>query len=274
VLGLGFSARYTWWRRGLKGVPVLMYHHVTDDLNGTPLPKLRVSPRRFARQLDLLLRRGYRTLTLSQALALEACDTRESPNTFHAYEAGEARWSPGAPAKAVVLTFDDGYLDFYEQAWPLLRARGQTATVFLVTGSLGGDNHWDRDKGEPQEGLMTREQVLELDAAGVEFGGHTHSHRELTTLDERGLRREITGCQKALTDLLGRPSRVFSYPYGLNTPLVAEAVARAGFTAACTTRPGMLGRDTAALMVPRIIVKRADDGLDFALKLTRGRSRL
>lgn len=251
VLGLGFSARYTWWRKAVGGVPVLMYHHVTDSLNGTPLPKLRVSPKRFARQLDALARRGYRTLTLSQALSPE-------------------HWGQ----KAVVITFDDGYLDFYEQAWPLLRARGQTATVFLVTGSLGGDNHWDHGKGEPREGLMTRDQVLELDAAGVEFGGHTHSHRELTTLDERGLRREITGCQKALTDLLGRPSRVFSYPYGLNTPLVAEAVARAGFTVACTTRPGMLDRDTDALKVPRIIVKRADDGLDFALKLTRARSRL
>jgi peptidoglycan/xylan/chitin deacetylase (PgdA/CDA1 family) len=251
ALGLGFSARYTWWRKVQKGVPVLMYHHVTDELNGTPLPKLRVSPQRFAHHLDFLARRGYRTLTLSQALALEA-----------------------KGQKAVVITFDDGYLDFYEQAWPLLKARGQIATVFLVTGSLGGENHWDQGKGEPRERLISRKQVLELAAAGVEFGGHTHSHRKLTTLDERDLIREVTDCQKALTDLLGRPSRVFSYPYGLSTPLVAEAVARAGLTAACTTRPGMLRRETNALMIPRIIVKRADDWLDFALKLTRVRSRI
>ncbi len=250
LLGLGFSARYTWWRRPLTGVPVLMYHHITDQLGGTPLPKLRVSPKSFARQLDILLARGYRTVALGQAL------------------------SPEAPPRPVVLTFDDGYADFYEQAWPLLRERGMTATVFLVTGALDGTNLWDHDKGEPSEALMSREQVRELDAAGVEFGGHTHTHRELTTLDERGLRREITGCQKALTDLLGRPSRVFSYPYGLFTPTAAEAVTRAGFTAACTTRPGLLGPRTEPLMVPRIIVKRSDDSIDFRLKLTRGRSRL
>jgi hypothetical protein len=84
---------------------------------------------------------------------------------------------------------------------------------------------------------------------------------------------EATGCQKALSDLLGRPARVFSYPYGLNDQRVQEAVAQAGFSAACTTRPGMLSDDTPPMAVPRIIVKRSDDRLDFALKMTRGRSR-
>ncbi len=247
LAALGFSARYNWWRRPLTGLPVLMYHHVTDDLNGSPLPKLRVKVRRFARQLDCLAAQGLQTLTLSQAVSAE----------------------PGA--KGVVITFDDGYLDFYEQAWPLLRQRGMTATVFLVTGVQ--HNAWDAGKGEPEEPLMTREQILELDALGVEFGGHTHTHQDLRKLEPRKLLREITGCQKALTDLLGRPARSFSYPYGLFSERVQEAVKEAGFTAACTTKPGLLGPQTPALAVPRIIVKRSDDGLDFRLKLSRARSR-
>jgi peptidoglycan/xylan/chitin deacetylase (PgdA/CDA1 family) len=146
-----------------------------------------------------------------------------------------------------------------------------TATVFLVSGLEA--NAWDREKGEPPEQLLSREQVLQLQEQGVEMGGHSHGHRDLTSLDPRSLMVEITGCQKALTDLLGRPARVFSYPYGRHDQRVAEAVAQAGFTAACTTRPGMLNDQTPALALPRIIVKRSDDRLDFALKLTRARSR-
>ncbi len=244
----GVSARYNWWRPSRPGVPILMYHHVGPAPNGTGLPQLWVEPERFARQLDLLAAGGWRTLTLSQALA-----------------------EPRA-RRAVVLTFDDGYADFHEQAWPLIRERGMTATVFLVTGRLDGMNEWDREKSEPQVPLLGREQVLELSAAGVEFGGHGHRHADLTGLDRRGLVHEVTGCQKALTDLLGRPARTFSYAYGKLSPAARDAVAGAGFTAACTTRPGKLAPGADPLELPRIIVKRRDDGLDFRLKLSRCRS--
>jgi len=252
LLAAGFSARYNWWRRRLAGTPVLMYHHVTDDLNGTPLAKLRVSPRRFARQLDFLLDQGYVAMTLSQALA---------------------QAQAGARTRAVAITFDDGYQDFYSQAWPLLEERGMTATVFLVTGALDDLNRWDWDKGEPREVILRREQVIELDRLGVEFGGHTHRHKDLSQLEERGLRLEVTGCQKAISDILGRTARVFSYPYGLVDQATLEAVHRAGFSYACTTRPGLVSAQTNPFLVPRIIVKRSDNLLDFRLKLSRARSR-
>ena len=248
---IGFSLRYNWWRRGQTGIPILMYHHITDELNHTPLPKLRVSPRRFARQLDFLKRKGYQTLTLSQAFAYRSTK------------------------KAVVLTFDDAYSDFYEQAWPLLKARKMTATLFVVTSQLGGRNKWDEPKGLPQESIITREQLKELHDNGIEIGGHSHSHAMLTTLSERNLLREITGCQKILTDIIGRPARTFSYPYGLYNDRVCQAVARAGFTLACTTKPGkLIPKMPQQLLIPRIIVKRRDNGLDFKLKLSRTQSSL
>jgi len=252
LAGLGLSARYHWWRPRQPGVPVLMYHQITAELAGTPLPKLRVTPARFAAQLDALARRGYRTLTLAQAVAAQ---------------------SAGDDAPAVVLTFDDGFLDFYTQAWPLMRARGMVATVFLVTGLIGQDNRWDREKGLPREPLLDAAQIRELAAAGIEFGGHTHSHVDLTRLDDAALAAELGQCQAALAELLGAPAPSFSYPFGLHDLRVARAVAAAGFAQACTTRPGHLTPQTNPLAIPRIMIKRSDDPLDFSLKLTRARSR-
>ncbi len=252
LAGLGLSARYHWWRPRQAGIPVLMYHQITADLAGTPLPKLRVGPERFAAQLDALARRGYRTLTLAQAVAAQKA---------------------GDDSPAVVLTFDDGFLDFYTQAWPLLRERGLVATVFLVTGLIGQENRWDWEKGLPHETLMDAAQIRELAAAGIEFGGHTHSHVDLTRLDDAALAAELAQCQATLRDLLGAPAPSFSYPFGLHDPRVAQAAAAAGFSLACSTRPGHLGPSTNPLAIPRIMIKRSDDPLDFALKLTRARSR-
>lgn len=252
LAGLGLSARYHWWRPRLAGIPVLMYHQVTDRLAGTPLPKLRVSPARFAAQLDRLAAAGYASLTLGQAWRMVQA---------------------GGQGRCVVLTFDDAYLDFYQTAWPLLRARGMTATVFVVTGEIGGVNRWDLAKGLPQERLMSAAQIRELAAAGVEFGGHGHGHAALTGLDDLALAQEMAACQAGLTALLGQPAQSFSYPFGLADARVAAAAAAAGFRLACSTRPGMLGPASAPLGLPRIMIKRADDGWDFGLKLTRARSR-
>lgn len=249
LAALGLSARFHWWRPRQSGAPILMYHSISDDLRGTPLPKLKVSPRAFARQLDALARWGYQAVTLSQALG------------------------PDCPPRPAVLTFDDGFVDFYTTAWPLLRQRGMTATVFLVTDQMGGHNAWDLAKGLPQEDLLSAAQVRELAGQGVEFGGHGHHHRDLTGLGDDELAAELSDCRRILTELLGRPPAVFAYPYGLHDQRVRAAVAAAGFRVACTTQPGLLQPAHDPLALGRIMVKRSDTGLDFALKLTRTRSR-
>lgn len=84
---------------------------------------------------------------------------------------------------------------------------------------------------------------------------------------------DLGACQEVLTGLLGAPARSFAYPYGLFNDEVKQAVARAGFHAACATRPGLLTGRTDPLAIPRVIVKRSDTAWDFALKLTRSKSR-
>ena len=100
------------------------------------------------------------------------------------------------------------------------------------------------------------------------------THKNLTKLEGRQLLREVTGCQKVLSDLLGYPARSFAYPYGRWNLAAAQAVERAGFDAACTIHPGKLERATPAYAVPRIIVKRSDNLLDFGIKLKKTKSRL
>jgi hypothetical protein len=127
---VGLSLRYNWWRVPRQGVPLLMYHHITNELNGTGLGKLRVSPRRFARQLDWLIDHGYDVVTMSRALG----PTRRP-----------SRWcSP--------LTM--GMRIFMKKPGLSSQERGLGATVFLVTSQLDGVNQWDQDKGEPRENLL------------------------------------------------------------------------------------------------------------------------
>lgn len=246
---LAFSARYHWWRSRQSGAPVLMYHQIVQELDGTPLPKLRVPPRAFANQLDTLAQRGFKVVSLGQALEAE----------------------PGE--RVAALTFDDAFQDFADNAWPLIKARGMGATVFVVTSQIGGGNVWDQGKGIPLAPLLDAGQIKELAAQGVEFGGHGHQHRDLTSLSPGELAQDLAACRETLGDLLGKPARGFAYPYGLFNEEVKQAVARAGFSAACSTRPGMLTSGTDSLAIPRIIVKRSDQGLDFSLKLTRTKSR-
>jgi peptidoglycan/xylan/chitin deacetylase (PgdA/CDA1 family) len=250
--GLGaaaLSTRFQWWRPRLSGSPVLMYHQIVEELEGTPLPKLRVPPRALECQLDALERRGYRVGGLSGALAA----------------------APGA--KAAALTFDDAFQDFAANAWPLIKARSMGATVFVVTGQIGGSNVWDRGKGIPAAPLLGAEEIAELAAQGVEFGGHGHAHRDLTSLSPQELADDLGACQETLTGLLGAPADSFAYPYGRFNDAVKQAVGRAGFGAACSTRPGLLTGETDPLAIPRVMVKRSDTAWDFALKLTRAKSR-
>ena len=244
-----FSARYHWWRPRLAGAPVLMYHQIVRELEGTPLPKLRVPPKAFANQLDAMARRGFRVTGLESAL------------------------DAGGGAKTAVLTFDDAFQDFATNAWPLIKARGMGATVFVVTSRIGGRNVWDEGKNIPLVPLMDAGQIKDLAAQGVEFGGHGHTHRNLTAMSPAELADDLKACRETLTGLLGHPARTFAYPYGLFNDEVKQAVAEAGFSAACSTRPGMLTLDTDPLAIPRIIVKRSDQALDFSLKLSRAKSR-
>ncbi|HRY30096.1 MAG TPA: polysaccharide deacetylase family protein [Elusimicrobiota bacterium] len=249
---LGVSARWNWWRPAAEGLPVLMYHKVGDPPPGSRLKKLWVSVAKFRRQMEYLKTHGYQ------------------PATFAELAEDPARFS-----RPVVLSFDDGYLNNYQNAFPLLREFGFRAVVFLVVDAIGKDNFWHDPRNEVRIPMLSREQILEMQAAGVEFGSHTFSHPRLSRLDDAAARREIIESRRALEVLLGRAPVPFAYPYGdgQDEPRLWKIVEEAGYRWACAIHQGKARPEKNPYSLRRIFV-RGDDGLwDFHLNLTRGRAR-
>jgi peptidoglycan/xylan/chitin deacetylase (PgdA/CDA1 family) len=185
-------------------LPVLLYHHVGPRRPGT-IPGLTVSPERFERQVRWLARRGHVGIRPSDWV----CWRREGK---------------GLPDKPILLTFDDGYADIAEYALPVLRRYGFGAAVYIVTGQLAGTNTWDEVRGSGTHGLMTAEQIRYWATQGIEFGAHSRTHADLTTLSAKELAEEVIGSRDDLADLLGSRVVSFAYPYGFYNQAVVDCV--------------------------------------------------
>jgi peptidoglycan/xylan/chitin deacetylase (PgdA/CDA1 family) len=247
--GLGLSLRFNWWRPKRPGTPVLMYHDVGPHRPGSRLNHWHVLPEDFARQLDLLARRGYRGVALRDLLD-----------------------RPLAPEARAVLTFDDGYENVLSRALPVLRSHGFTATVFVVTAKIAGVNDWDGET--PGDALLSADGVRALHAAGIEIGSHGATHGVLTGLSDADLAAEVAGSKASLEAVTGAPVVSFCYPYGACDDRVVRAVRAAGYRAATVIRGGISPDLSDPFRLRRVAVRGTNTLLDFSLALTRGRSRL
>lgn len=204
-----------------------MYHCV-----GTATRKSRfnVPPERFAEQMKFLSDHRYRVISLDTFL--NALTERAS-----------------LPLGSVVLTFDDGFQDTFDYAYPVLKQFGYTATFFLVTRLMSKTNEWMR-QGELENGrLMGWKEARQLLAEGHCLGSHTNTHPMLPEISARAAKTEIEDSKLELEDRLGVPVRFFAYPYGRFNPSVREFVCQAGYAAACSTQAGFnaVGVDPYAL---------------------------
>jgi peptidoglycan/xylan/chitin deacetylase (PgdA/CDA1 family) len=236
--------------------PILMLHHVEPaPLAPPPLhPDSYLDRADFARFLDDLAARGYRTWTLAEAMARA--------------DEGEP-----LPRRSVVLTFDDGCRCFAQHAFPELQSRGMTATLFAVSGELGGSNRWDRatpavpGATEREERLLDAGELRRLAGSGVEIGSHSRTHRDLTAVSAAELAAEVAGSRLDLEAALGIPVRTFCYPYGRLDEQARAVVAEAGYLAAVGIQayPGARAGDPFAL--PRMIVNPGESRFERRLKV-------
>ena len=217
-----------------RPVPILMFHSVSVAPRGARTPSLYVAPARFRTYVRLLARLGYRGVSMGEMARL--------------------RLDAGAD-KLVAFTFDDGYADNIEEALPVLRDHGFTATCYVTTDFIGSWNRWDADVLRVRTPMMTRAQVRAWHDAGMEVGAHTRSHCDLRSCaDARTRTDEIAGSKASLEDVTGSAVTSFSYPFGHYDAKAVAAVRGAGFTTAVTVREGRARRADDSFALPRLYV--------------------
>jgi peptidoglycan/xylan/chitin deacetylase (PgdA/CDA1 family) len=146
----------------------------------------------------------------------------------------------GLPARAALITFDDGYRSVLEVALPCLQEFGYPAVHFVPTDFIGGRN-WFDGGAEPEEPICDWDELRELERQGVSVQAHSASHPHFSALGPAALEEELARPRRVLEDGLGRPVEVFAFPYGDDgsDPLATgRALRRAGYRAACLYKGG------------------------------------
>jgi peptidoglycan/xylan/chitin deacetylase (PgdA/CDA1 family) len=226
-------------RLGLRRLPLILMYHSIEDVPEDP-NRISVTPDRFAEQMSWLARRGYRGVSMETLVA--------------AMRAGTERGLVG-------ITFDDGYVNIATHAIPELLRHGFTATMFIISGLIGGTNEWD---GEPVWPLMTADQLREVASAGMEIGSHSVSHVRLAELDAERVKAEVGDSREALSELIGRPVRGFAYPYGSMNGSVRQAVREVGYEYACAVQAPLAVAGEMAL--PRFGISQSDTANRMMIK--------
>ncbi|MFO1146984.1 MAG: polysaccharide deacetylase family protein [Alsobacter sp.] len=223
-----------------RKVPILMYHRVAD-VGDPALARYRVSPQDFQAQMGWLKAHGFTPLSLDDLSRLQ-------------------RSERDVPARPVLITFDDGYLDFYDHAWAVLKEMSFSSVMFIVPGKVGQVSDWDVALGR-SEPLMTWGQIADIAASGVSIGSHSMTHRRFSRLSLAEAQAEMWDSAAIIEDKLGRLPLAFCYPYGVYDRMVERLLPVLGYQAAFTCDPGAatLGRNP--LRYPRIEVM-GSHGLD------------
>jgi peptidoglycan/xylan/chitin deacetylase (PgdA/CDA1 family) len=203
-----------------KGIPVLMYHAIGYEKGNT----VRVPKENFKNQMKYLKDNGYVTLTLDEAYDFF---TKNKP----------------VPEKSVVLTFDDGYVDNYVDALPILKEFGFKATIFVITGAV------DKSKN-----YMNVEQLKEMEASGMNIQSHTVHHKNLKELSYEEQLETLKESKDFLEKTLNKRIKYFAYPYGEYSNESLKAVKEAGYTMAFTTAGRWSDKSDGILTLDRVFI--------------------
>jgi len=234
-------------------VPILMYHRVPDIDQCTTHPYFCTSTAAgiFEQQIRFLHQNHYRAVSVPEAFRLARTA------------------APGE--KLVGITFDDGYQDFYTNAYPILSRFGYSATVFLPTAYIG-----NASRSFKETDCLTWSQVRELRKSGVEFGSHTVTHPQLRTVGPELLRQEIWDSKHQIEDELGEPVETFSYPYAFPetdrgfVSRLQGLLQESGYRSGVSTIIGRVRRSDNPLYLKRLPVNSHDDLQFLRAKLEGG----
>lgn len=226
---------------------VLMYHNIGVPPKDGKLRGLYVTPFMFRFQMWYLKYAGFKVIQLNDVLNF----TKGGNND----------------RKMVALTFDDGYQDFYDNAYPVLKKYGFSATVFLVSDLIGKENLWDYKELNIKKALLGWDSIREMSANRIVFGSHTKTHPFLGKLSAKKMEDEIVGSKRALEEMLKLPMELFCYPYGNYDDKVIAIVKRAGYKGAVTTKRGSVHIGDDPFELRRAHVRLNTNPISFIYKL-------
>ncbi len=214
-----------------------MYHQVCAE--GTFVPSdFIVGKNVLRRQLQYLAKNGFYTPSVDELLK---------------------RNLSRAGKKPVLITFDDGYVNNYEHALPVLKEVGFRATISMVADPKLRSNVWDQKKGIAPADLMEPGQMREMHAEGIEFASHSYSHPSMPSLSDKELEKELLQSKQRLEDIFQHNIRCFTYPYGDVDERVKRAVEITGYACAFATHSGPLDFYSDLFEIRRLLIKNRDD---------------
>ncbi|MFQ5737589.1 MAG: polysaccharide deacetylase family protein [Acidobacteriota bacterium] len=231
-----------------------MYHSISDgqEKNTHPYYRRITAPHVFVEHMGFLHENNYFAVSLSEAINRMQAPSHDSQ-------------------RRVVITFDDGYKDFYTRAFPILSNYGFGATVFLPTAYVGDTSL--RFKGID---CLTWSQVRELRKAGVVFGSHTVNHRQLKALRDVDIEYEMRCSKQTIEEKLGCQVESFAYPFAFPETdkefkkKLRDMLYAAGYKNGVSTIVGTAGRADDIFFMRRLPVNSCDDPRLLKAKLEGG----
>jgi peptidoglycan/xylan/chitin deacetylase (PgdA/CDA1 family) len=232
-------------------LPILMYHSISNDPEpGVPAYyKMNTDPALFEQHLRCLNAKGFRSVSLDEAVRLL-----------------QQGWPK--EERRVAITFDDGFRNFYDVAFPLLKKYGHVATVYLPTGFIGENRQSFQNKE-----CLTWQEVRTLCAYGIRIGSHTVNHSVLYGLSWEDIENELSVSKQQIEKALGKAVTSFAYPYAFPqhdrhfTEEFIRLLRRQGYQNSVTTMIGRVCADDDWFRLKRLPVNNGDDVELFAAKL-------
>jgi len=221
----------------LDKILILLYHLILpeeDDLSKISPEEIVFSVREkeFAKQLEYLYSKGWKTINLSQLL-----EYLQAKTPF--------------PDKSQILSFDDGNQTDYTVAFPLLEKFGFKATFFLTSDFIDKPGH------------LQKSQILEMSQAGMEFGSHGKTHKFLSTLNDDELKSELLDSKKMLEEIIGKEINLLSLPGGYHSANVKRITKELGFKGICTSEFGWNENKIDPFKLRRVSLRSIDSFVDF-----------
>lgn len=225
----------------MLAIPILMYHSISTN-STLGFRKFTLRPDQFISHLAYLREQGYQAISVAKLAEIRSQGQRQL-----------------LPAKPVVITFDDGFMDFYTTAFPILQEYRFPASLFLVTGYLGRTSLWLRSIREDKRPMITPVHLREMAEAGIDCGSHTHTHIHMDTVTEKRAREELLVSKNILEQFIGRSVTVFAYPYGHYNRKACQLVKEVGFQAACAVKDALSHSKDDLFALARITITNRTD---------------